>query len=144
MNEGGSGGEPKPELGIFVNPSNSETAPEDTREIPSSQESIGNKPIARPSAVPSPVSVVADQTQPQQPLLDEPVSTSKSAIVDTSSLQAVDQDRIEKSWIDAVKILSTKTKSDPFSQNKEMSKVKADYIHKRFNKTIKTNDTGAP
>lgn len=143
MNEGGSGGQPKPELGVFVNPNTSETAPEYTKEVPVSQEFVGNKPIAPPSDTPLLAPATVDSAQ-SQPVINQLASTSQPAIVNTSSLKAQDQDRIEKSWIDAVKILSAKTKSDPFSQNKEMSKVKADYIHKRFNKTIKTNDTGAP
>lgn len=144
MNEGGSGGQPKPELGVFVNPNTSETAPEYTKEIPASQEFVGNKPIGPPSDAPVAAPPATDPATPQPPVADQAAPGSKPAIVNTSALYAQDQDRIEQQWINAVKIVSSKTRSDPFAQNIEMSKVKADYIHKRFNKTIKTNDTGAP
>lgn len=144
MNEGGSGWEPKPELGVLVNPNTSETAPEYTKEIPASQEFVGNKPINPPSGAPAVAPITTDPAISQPPVADQAASGSKLAIVNTSALYAQDQDRIERQWIDAVKIVSSKTRSDPFAQNIEMSKVKADYIHKRFNKKIKTNNTGAP
>ncbi len=54
---------------------------------------------------------------------------------------ATDTDRIEKEWVDKAKSVISKTREDPYEQKIEMSRVKADYIKKRFNKTIKTDDT---
>lgn len=50
-----------------------------------------------------------------------------------------DSDRIEKQWIDRAKQIVAQTRDDPFKQKHEMSKVKADYIKKRFNKVLKTD-----
>lgn len=65
----------------------------------------------------------------------------------TSGSQASSQgnggERIEKVWIDKTKAVAAQTKNDPFQQKQQISKVKAEYIQERFNKTIKTDDTVA-
>jgi Txe/YoeB family toxin of Txe-Axe toxin-antitoxin module len=43
---------------------------------------------------------------------------------------------IEKEWVQRAKSLVAQTQDDPYKQKNEMSKIKADYIKKRFNKTI--------
>ena len=58
----------------------------------------------------------------------------------TSQLTADDVDLIEKEWVQRAKAIVAETQEDPYRQKKEMSKVKADYIHKRFKKVIKTDD----
>lgn len=142
MNEGGSGGQPNPELGVPVIPSSGESIPEHSLEqAPAAQESAGARLPASLSDVPA---LPPIPTSPAQPLPDEPVtSLAQPGIVNTMALPAADQDHIEKQWIDAAKTVAAKTRSDPYTQKNEMSKVKADYIHKRFKKTIKTDDTVA-
>ena len=53
---------------------------------------------------------------------------------------AKEVDRIEKEWIDKAKAIVAKTQDDPYAQKNAMSKVKAEYIQKRFNKTVKVDD----
>ncbi len=50
---------------------------------------------------------------------------------------AEDNDLIEKEWVEKAKRIVDQTKSDPHVQNKEMNKMKADYLKKRYNKDIK-------
>jgi hypothetical protein len=64
-----------------------------------------------------------------------PVADPKSAIADT--------DHIEREWIDKVKNVVARTQDDPYLQKDQMSKIKAEYIQKRFNKTIKTDEAKA-
>jgi hypothetical protein len=52
---------------------------------------------------------------------------------------AADSDRIESQWIDKTKSAVAHTRDDPYEQKQAVSEVKADYIKKRFNKTIKTD-----
>lgn len=54
--------------------------------------------------------------------------------------EAGDVDIIEKAWIEKAKKIVDQTSTDPFQQQKMLSKVKAEYIKKRFNKDIKIND----
>jgi hypothetical protein len=59
----------------------------------------------------------------------------------TDSSTAADSDRIEKQWIDKTKAVVSQTRDDPYEQKQAVSHVKADYIKKRFNKTIRTDDS---
>lgn len=61
----------------------------------------------------------------------------------TSKLPAVDKDLIEKQWVQKAKEIVAETKDDPYKQKTEMSRAKADYIQKRFKKTVKTDDAVA-
>jgi hypothetical protein len=55
-------------------------------------------------------------------------------------LTADDADLIEKEWVVRAKAIVEKTKNDPHLQNEEMSKFKAEYIKKRYNKDVKVNE----
>jgi hypothetical protein len=65
---------------------------------------------------------------------------SKSQSTSTSGMSASDADLIEKQWVNRAKAIVAQTQDDPYKQKKEMGKVKADYIKKRFNKTIPGDD----
>jgi hypothetical protein len=53
---------------------------------------------------------------------------------------ADDTDLIEKEWVDKAKEIVAQTSHDPYLQNKEMNKVRADYMKKRYNKDIKLSE----
>lgn len=44
-------------------------------------------------------------------------------------------------WVDKTKEVIASTKDDPFTQKREISKVKAEFIKNRFNKVIKAEDS---
>jgi hypothetical protein len=69
-----------------------------------------------------------------------PIQSEPSGYQLTAGLPAKDADLIEKQWVDRAKAIVDQTQDDPFRQNKEMSKMKADYIKKRFNKSIPVED----
>ena len=83
-------------------------------------------PVAGPVAIPSG---------------QDDVTTAAPA--DQHYADAQDTHRIEKQWVERAKKIIAQTKDDPQSQKHEMSLVKAEYIRKRFNKTIPTDDTAA-
>ena len=87
---------------------------------------------ALPQAPTAPTEPPADQKAPAKPV--SPV---------TADLKADDADLIEKEWIERAKLIVAKTQDDPHRQKNEMSKAKADYIQKRFNKIIKTDEAAA-
>jgi hypothetical protein len=77
-----------------------------------------------PPAMPSPAQPQADVSDTTQ----------------TGNLQASDDsDLIEKEWVNKAKEIVEKTRDDPYKQSEELTVVKADYIKKRYNKTIKLN-----
>lgn len=104
-------------------------------------------------ATESPAAAERPANRPATPVPAQPTSqTSATQIIQTddtvqpdndlTAATTADSDRIEKQWIDRVKNVVRDTKDDPHKQKQEMSRVKAEYIKKRFNKTIKT-DAGA-
>lgn len=77
--------------------------------------------------------------QPAVALYYDPSQTPDSAL--STALQtpqiADDSDLIEKEWVEKAKMIVEHTKSDPRQQNKELSKVKSDYLKKRYNKDLR-------
>lgn len=74
-------------------------------------------------------------------------TTSSSVSEDVSEAQplnepvvAEDSDLIEQQWVYKAKAIVDSTRDDPHAQNKEINKVKAEYIKKRYNREIKTDD----
>ncbi len=70
-----------------------------------------------------------------------PVPTNTPRVVSSIGSSALpmtadDIDLIEKKWVNKAKEIVDETQGDPFKQNQELHKVKADYIKKRFNKDI--------
>lgn len=53
---------------------------------------------------------------------------------------ADDTDLIEKEWVLKAKEIVARTKNDPYQQNKEVERMKADYMKKRYNKDIKVTE----
>jgi Txe/YoeB family toxin of Txe-Axe toxin-antitoxin module len=68
---------------------------------------------------------------------DQTVPTSR-ALVATPE-EAADSDLIEKEWVIKAKQIVEHTAEDPFQQQQELSKMKADYMKKRYNKDIGTS-----
>jgi hypothetical protein len=54
------------------------------------------------------------------------------------ALEALDQE-----WIDKAKAIVEQTKGDPFSQSKELNKVRAGYLKARYNKELEVGEDGA-
>lgn len=54
--------------------------------------------------------------------------------------EAQDTDRIEREWVEKAKEIITRTNNDPHTQSKEMNRVKADYLRKRYNKEVKLTE----
>ncbi len=92
---------------------------------------------ARP--VPMPPSVPLQHPGGIQPVA-LPGQTSQSG-VSAVSLSADDGDLIEKEWVLKAKQIVAATREDPHAQNRELSRIKADYIKKRYGKDVKIDET---
>lgn len=53
---------------------------------------------------------------------------------------AEDVDLIEKEWVQKAKDIVNMTYGDPYTQNKKISKMKVEYIKKRYDREIKMRD----
>lgn len=143
-NEGGSTFElpPQPEVPEQSGERVEEKAIEKQR--PATQEASVGKRAPQPGST----AVTDDQTVPQAPAVPAAPPADQKAPAEpvspvTADLKATDADLIEKEWIERAKLIASKTHDDPHRQKNEMSKAKADYIQKRFNKRIKTDEATA-
>lgn len=106
----------------------------DTLSVPAPEASTGLQQPQMPVAQPvfqSPAQAAVQSSQPVpapiQPVTDTP-------------LIADDADLIEKEWVLKAKAIVAQTAHDPNLQTKEMGKVKAEYLKKRYNKNLKLDE----
>ena len=83
--------------------------------------------------------VALPQVSPVSPVATVPVGDDQQAQGASSSSPAVadDVDVIEKEWVDKAKKIVATTKDNPYQQEKEVSKLQADYLMKRYGKQVK-------
>lgn len=113
-----------------------ETRQEKGRETaPAPQERVGK--TAPPPALPA---IPDDIPAADAPVLAAPASDD-AATRHVADGSAKDIDRIEPAWVNKAKEIIAQTHDDPYLQKDQMSKVKAEYIQKRFGKQIKTEGT---
>jgi len=112
---------------------------EQGREAPAARpETVGKQPAAPAlPAIPDDIPVA------DQPVIAVPPQDLATPIPVKTQDDAKDSDRIEQEWVDKAKAIVNHTKDDPYLQKDQMSRIKAEYIQKRFNKTIKTDEAAA-
>ena len=82
------------------------------------------------------------QTMPVLPVLPAvpaptPLPTQPSGVpADDLPLVANDDDLIEKEWVDKAKKIIIDTKDDPYRREKEVSRLQADYLRKRYGREL--------
>lgn len=121
------------------------TAPEKEGEQEQQAETVPSRPETAkqpPQAMPSPPAL-DDIPVTDQPVIGLPAQDVTTPIPTDPHSVAADADRIEPEWVDKVKTVIAKTQDDPHLQKEQMSRIKAEYIQKRFNKTIKTDEAAA-
>lgn len=57
-----------------------------------------------------------------------------------SPVAADDSDLIEKEWVSKAKEIVERTRENPYQQTRELNLFKADYMKKRYNKTLKLSE----
>lgn len=110
------------------------SVPLETSAAAPTQERVGNQYPVNSTPV-----VQTDQTAPQAvpPPVSPPLPQDPAAASTASPMIADDVDVMEKEWVDKAKKIVQETKDDPHQQGKEVSKLQADYLMKRYNKQIK-------
>jgi hypothetical protein len=101
-------------------------------------------PAAAPERAPSPAQPAgpAMAIPLPTPQIPAPVASQTDVPVTTQAagpVMADDGDLIEKEWVNKAKHIVEHTRDDPYKQSEELTVVKADYMQKRYNKTIKLN-----
>lgn len=85
---------------------------------------------------------------PPMPIVPLPTTTPQPAAATTpvqddtkdNPTAAADDDLIEKEWVEKAKKVISETKHDPYAQERAVSRLQADYLHKRYGKVIKIPD----
>jgi hypothetical protein len=114
-----------------ASPTRVEATPE--RSAPQEVQPAG--PVQGAPVLPPPAPLASPSTVPVVPVL-QPLATT-----DHNPAIAADEEVIEKEWVDKAKKIVAQTKDDPYKQEKEVSKLQADYLKKRYGKEVKlTND----
>jgi len=110
----------------------------DRFEAPSSSgESVQAAP-KQPAAAAAPPLIPLPPT-PGTPVADPLKDTGAVQLPASSKLSIADDDLIEKEWVDKAKAIVEKTRGDPHKQSEELTVFKADYMHKRYNKSLATD-----
>lgn len=105
---------------------------------PEAAPSIETMPIpAAPSAA---VSTAIPLPIPSVPLSDGLAGAVSTTATTDVPVTADDTDLIEKEWVEKAKQIVEKTREDPYLQSKEINVFKADYMKKRYNKTVKLSE----
>jgi len=125
---------PGTEQGSSASPAGSgETLPQAPEYLPAQTESA---PAATPPAAAPPVPTLsAPQSLPaaSPSAADDVAATTQSASLTIDD----DGDLIEKTWVQKAKQIVERNRDDPFRQSEELTVFKADYMKKRYGKTIK-------
>lgn len=106
------------------------------------REQVGEQPHGErePKASPQPVPVPTQQSvQLPSPVVVDDQAAASQPVDDDISI-AADEDLIEKEWVDKAKKVIAQTKDDPYRQEREVSKLQADYLMKRYGKTLGKTD----
>ncbi len=83
---------------------------------------------------PAAAAVVPTLTAPPPPLVADDTNAVGAS---TNPATAADDDVIEKEWVVKSKRVVAATKGNPYLKEREVSKLQADYLFKRYNKEVK-------
>jgi len=126
---------PSPEMGAYHAPESQVQSQAEV--LKSSPEKFASNPEVTTNAGPA-QSTPKATVLPQLPTLPQPKALpQQKSVTGTNPLVAGDEDLIEKEWVDKAKKIVADNKEDPYSQEKEVSKLQADYLKKRYGKEIK-------
>ena len=134
---------PSPEMGGYQRREAQPVTPEQTPQTrvenqPGSNAEREPHVEAQPQAPVDPAALPALPSHLYAP--SQAVAEPAAGVVSVSSgnpAVANDNDLIEKEWIDKAKKIIEQTKDNPYEQEKEVSKLQADYIRTRYGKDVK-------
>lgn len=99
-------------------------------------EQQASRTMEMPAAQANPVAAQPYAPQPQQQ------QAPPMPVADPAGMPVIadDTDLIEKEWVEKAKEIVARTRQDPYLQNKEVERMKADYMKKRYNKDIRITE----
>ena len=131
---------PSPEMGGYQRREAPPVSPEHAPQ-PTSPEAQPNSTERGETQQHGPSEPIIVPAVPAQPFLPTPTPQQAGPVAVQPAvgnpMVAGDDDLIEKEWVDKAKKIIQATRSDPYTQEKEVSKLQADYIKKRYGKDVK-------
>ena len=70
------------------------------------------------------------------PVINSQTDATQTSATDDLPAVAADDDLIEKEWVDKAKQIISSTKDDPARREKEVGRLQADYLKKRYGKEL--------
>ena len=119
-----------------MNPPNNQTAgtplpaPAEQQVPVTNLPGTNSQPAPPMTIIPLPLPTTATLTASSQAA---PISHSQVAGFQIAD----DKDIIEPEWVHKAKAIAIQNRNDPYKQSEELTVFKADYMQKRYNKTIK-------
>lgn len=115
------------------------SSPTEAMAMPSHSEAVAGQAIEQGRSAPQ-----ANPHQQTSGVLPQPPANplGATALPQTTNMPAIadDTDLIEKEWVVKAKDIIARTLNDPYQQNKEVERVKAEYLKKRYNKDLKLTE----
>lgn len=99
-------------------------------------EQVEQRSEAPPAAVNAPPAMPTPVVAPVAPAPYVVRSDDTSVADDDLPTIANDDDVIEKEWVDKAKKIIAETRNDPHKRELEVTKLQADYLQKRYGKTL--------
>lgn len=98
------------------------------------EQAASHEKLADPAAVAQPIPI--SLPTPVAPTTND----SAKAADDDMPAVAADEDLIEKEWVDRAKKIIADTKDDPYRREREVGRLQADYLKKRYGKELGAAD----
>lgn len=117
--------------------------PESTPQAPEKHEKQESREQHTGGPKGDPGAITSAPVLPPLPQIHQAPASTAPVINDTNPPVAEDSDLIEKEWVEKAKQVVEETKHDPYLQGKEVSKLQADYLKKRYGKTVNLPTDGA-
>jgi len=70
------------------------------------------------------------------PVISPQTDDAQAPLLNDSPAVAADDDLIEKEWVDKAKQIISSTRDDPARREKEVGRLQADYLKKRYGKEL--------
>ncbi|MDO4774030.1 MAG: hypothetical protein Q4A37_02800 [Candidatus Saccharibacteria bacterium] len=92
-------------------------------------------PVEHAPVMPQQMPVATAPVEPVPQVVSVPQDPSAGLASGAPSL-AGDDDLIEKEWVDKLKKIISLTRDDPYERARVIAQLQADYLKKRYNKTL--------
>ena len=111
----------------------------DFTQIDKTPELNGIETVAERQEQVAEMQAIASDLSFQGPQVPTPVtddSDANSSLSQSAPIIAGDDDLIEKEWVDRAKKIVAETQNDPYSREDKVSKLRVDYIKKRWGRDL--------